>query len=64
MQEFIRTGIEYIKVYIRYDKNGNTKCICCESNKRCECTKCSREIVERDKFRGWESTFRVNKYGK
>lgn len=64
MENKVRTGIEYIKVFILYDKYGNTKCICSQNRKLCENKRCSKEIVERDKFRGWESTFKVNKYGK
>lgn len=54
--------IEYIKVYIDY-KDGKTVCICKASNKLCN-KNCEKDIVERDKYRGWEDTFRVNKYGK
>lgn len=54
--------IEYIKVYIDY-KDGKTVCICKASNKLCN-KSCEKDIVERDKYRGWEDTFRVNKYGK
>ena len=59
----MKTGIEYIKVFIKYDENGMTKCICKRSNKRCS-EQCSPEIVERDKYRGWEKTFQRDKYGK
>ena len=57
---------ELIKVFIRYDQNGRTACICLRKNKACLRTdkKCSPEIVERDPYRGWEDTFKVNKYGK
>lgn len=57
---------EHIKVFIRYDKNGRTACICLRKNKACLRTdkKCSPEIVERDPYLGWEDTFNVDKYGK
>jgi len=57
-----RVGIEYIKVYIDY-KDGQTVCICKRSNKKCN-KKCTPEVVERDRYRGWEDTFKVDRYGK
>lgn len=53
---------EKIKVFARIE-NGKTVCICTRNNKRCK-RKCEPDIVERDKFRGWERTFRRNRYGK
>ncbi|MBQ4121666.1 MAG: hypothetical protein IJD35_06605 [Clostridia bacterium] len=53
---------EYIKVWIDY-KDGKTACICLRSKKKCN-KKCTPDLVERDKYRGWEDTFHVNKYGK
>ena len=53
---------EKIKVYIDF-QNGRTVCICTKENKRCD-KKCIPEVVERDKFFGWEKTFRVNRFGK
>lgn len=57
-----RLGIEYVKVYIDFE-NGRTACICKRDNKGCS-KHCTPDVVERDKYRGWEDTFRVNKYGK
>ena len=57
-----RVGIEHIKVFINF-QDGMTVCICKRSNKMCN-KKCTPEIVERDMYRGWEDTFKVNKYGK
>ena len=57
-----KTGVEYIKVHIDF-RDGKTVCICKASNKRCG-KSCPTDVVERDKYRGWEDTFRVNKYGK
>ena len=57
---------ELIKVFIRYDSEGRTACICLRKNKACLRTdkKCSPEIVERDPYRGWEVACKVDKYGK
>lgn len=53
---------EKIKVYIDY-KDGQTVCICKRSHKRCN-KHCHKDVVERDKYRGWQQTCKVNKYGK
>ena len=53
---------EKIKVFIRTEK-GKTICICHRGAKKCNC-KCEPDVVERDKFRGWEATMHRNKYGK
>jgi len=53
---------EYIKVWIDY-KDGRTVCICPRWKKKCG-KRCTPEVVERDKFRGREDCFKVNKYGK
>ena len=52
---------ERIEVYIDV-KNGKTVCICKRNRKGCK-KKCLPDVVERDKFEGWESTFRRNRYG-
>ena len=57
-----KNGIEYIKVFVRYE-NGKTICICKRESKRCS-RKCTPEIVERDKYRNWKDTFYQDKYGK
>lgn len=57
-----KTGVEYIKVHIDF-RDGKTVCICKASNKRCA-KSCPTDIVERDKYRGWEDTFRVDRCGK
>ena len=57
-----RIGIEYIKVFVDY-QDGQTACICKRSKKMCN-KQCTPEIVERDKYRGWQDTFVVDKYGK
>ena len=53
---------ERIEVYIDV-KNGKTVCICKRNRKGCK-KKCLPDVVERDKFEGWEPTFRRNRYGK
>ena len=53
---------EKIKVYIRY-QNGKTVCICCRNKKGCN-KDCDPDVVERDRFNGWEDTFQRNRYGK
>lgn len=53
---------EKIKVYANII-DGKTVCICHAGKKGCG-KKCPREIVTRDKYYGWEKTFRRNKYGK
>lgn len=53
---------EKIKVFARIE-NGKTVCICPREDKRCK-RKCEPDVVERDKFRGWQETFRRNRYGK
>lgn len=53
---------EKIKVYIDW-QDGKTVCICKRSKKMCN-KKCEPDVVERDKFYGWEETFKQNRYGK
>lgn len=53
---------EKIKVYIDF-QDGKTVCICKRSRKGCN-KKCEPDVVERDKFYGWEKIFRQNRYGK
>ena len=57
-----KCGFEYIKVCLEY-KNGELVCICNASNKRCD-KDCKEDVVKRDRYVGWEDTFRVDKYGK
>lgn len=54
---------EVIKVCIDYAPDGRTKCICPRWKKRCD-KQCTPDVVERDKYRGWEDCFYVDKYGK
>ncbi len=57
-----KLGIEYIKVFID-NKDGKNLCICMRNNKRCN-KQCTPDVVERDRYRNWEDTFHVDKYGK
>lgn len=54
---------ETIKVYIRFDADGNTSCICPRWKKGCR-EECSKEVVIRDSYRGLRSIMNVDKYGK
>lgn len=53
---------EEIHVFVDI-KDGKTVCICERSRKRCD-KHCEPDIVERDKFVGWQSTFYRDRYGK
>lgn len=53
---------EQIKVYVKVVK-GQTVCICCKSAKGCA-DSCELDIVERDRFRGWESTMKRDRFGR
>lgn len=53
---------ENIKVYVDIVK-GETVCMCMKNKKRCK-KKCAEDVVTRDRYKGWESTMRRNKYGK
>ena len=57
-----QVGIESIKVFVDYE-NGKTVCICQRDRKRCD-KLCVPDVVERDRYRGWEDAFHVDKYGK
>lgn len=52
---------EKIPVYVRI-KDGKTICVCHASHPRCD-GQCERDMVTRDRFRGWQSTMRRNRYG-
>lgn len=54
--------VEKIQVYIRFDK-GKATCICPRDKKKCK-KDCTPDVVTRDKFIGWESTMKRNRYGK
>lgn len=54
--------VERIKVYAKI-VNGRTVCICHAGKKGCG-ENCQRDVVTRDKYFGWEKTFRRNRYGK
>lgn len=52
---------EKIPVYIRIE-NGRTVCICHAGMKGCN-HPCEHDLVTRDKFRGWQSTMKRDRYG-
>ena len=52
---------EVLKVFIDW-QNGQTRCICLRDRTRCG-KKCSKDVVERDLYRGWIETFSQDKYG-
>lgn len=52
---------EKIKAFV-YIQGGKTLCICKRDKKGCN-RPCEPDIVERDKFAGWERTLYQNKYG-
>lgn len=53
---------ETINVFIDIEK-GKTVCICKRSRRRCG-KKCKPDVVERDKFGGWEATMNRDRFGK
>lgn len=53
---------EEIKVYIDV-QDGETVCICHREQKGCY-KNCAPDVVERDKFAGWERTMLRDRYGK
>lgn len=52
---------ERIKVFVRI-KDGKTVCICKRSRKGCG-RACEPDVVERDRYAGWKSTMKRNRYG-
>lgn len=53
---------EKIPVYVDIE-NGKTVCICRRDKKLCG-KRCEKDVVKRDKFEGWYSTFHRDVYGK
>lgn len=53
---------EKIKVWIDF-QDGEIKCLCHRAKKKCQ-KKCTREVVEFDRYYGWEETFHTDKYGR
>lgn len=54
---------ERIKVYVKV-KDGKIVCICVRRDKCSNCAECEADVVSRDRFRGWESSMRRDKYGR
>ena len=44
-------------------QNGKTICVCHYNHKRCS-KHCAVDVLERDKFAGWEKAMRQDRYGK
>lgn len=55
------TDSEKIPVFIRI-VHGKTICVCHADRKGCS-RNCERDVVSRDKFRGWQAAMRRNRYG-
>ena len=53
---------EAIEVYVKVE-GGKTLCVCPKSKKHCK-HDCELDILERDRYRGWEETMHRDKYGK
>ena len=62
MKETHKVGIEYLRVF-RRENNGKTECMCLQSAKKCG-RHCIKDVVERDRYRGWQDTFKVDRFGK
>lgn len=57
------TDTEKIPVYIR-TVNGRTICVCHAEKRGCsKIDGCSRDLVTRDRYRGWQATMKRNKFG-
>lgn len=57
------TDIEKIPVYIRIE-NGRTVCVCHAEKSRCQKKDvCFRDLVTRDRYRGWRATMKRDRYG-
>lgn len=54
---------EKLKVYIRLEK-GQTVCMCLKNNKGCACKECHEDIVVRNRYAGWQSTMKRDRWGK
>lgn len=57
-----KTGVEYINVHIRFE-GGKTLCICKKSCKMCS-RPCPEDVVEWDRYRDWEETYKTDRYGR
>lgn len=53
---------EQIKVYVDV-VNGRTVCICSRNHKGCN-KPCEKDVVTRDRIRGWQDTMRRDRYGR
>lgn len=53
---------EEIPVFLKR-KEGRLVCICLKGHKRCR-EPCERELLIRDKFKGWQNTMPKDKWGR
>ncbi len=53
---------EKIKVYIDFQQ-GKCICICMRCKKGCE-KQCTPDVVTRDRFAGWQTLMRRDRYGR
>lgn len=54
---------EKIPVFIKII-NGKTVCVCHARARKCKGHNCTRETLIRDKFEGWRSTMKRDKWGR
>ena len=54
--------VEQVKVYANI-QHGKVVCLCLYTNKRCE-KDCEKTVLIRDRYYGWQKTFRQNRFGK
>lgn len=52
---------EAIKVFVDI-REGKAVCICKRSRKKCK-RSCTPDVVERDRYAGWQGTMNKDRYG-
>ena len=55
-------GVEKIPVFVRIER-GVTICVCHAGAKACA-RDCRRDVLLRDRYKGWKSTMRRDRYGR
>lgn len=53
---------EKIHVFVQF-RNGRTICICMRKRKCKYGKECLKDVVERDRYNGWEESLMQDKYG-
>lgn len=56
-------GIEKIPVFVRIER-GITVCVCHVAKRCARSRDCHRDVLLRDRFDGWKSTMRKDRYGR